>query len=108
MPSPLVNRYSVYVSLPETGKVRSPIATDPSLLVAIESCFSAYRRTGHETFVIEDRRPARVFTLDRRLLLAILFLRAHDRTRYFEVLNRLDRSGDQQALETSLVDQPAL
>ena len=102
MPSPLVNRYAVYVSLPGKGKLRKPIAKDPSLVLAIESCFGAYEETGHESFVIEDDRPARVFTLNRRLLLALLFVRANDRMQYFEVLNRLDRSGDQQALESSL------
>ena len=98
MPNPLVNRYSVYVSLPDKGKVRQPISHDPSLFMAVESCFSAYETTGHASFVIEDRRPVRVFSLSRRLLLGFLYLRANDRTRYFEVLNRLDRAGDQAAL----------
>jgi len=102
MPSPHVNRYSVYVSLPGRGKLRKPIAKDPSLVMAIESCFGAYEKTGHESFVIEDDRPARVFALNRRLLLALLFVRASDRMRYFEILNRLDRSGDQQTLESSV------
>lgn len=102
MPSPLVNRYSVYVSLPDRGKVRRPIAKDPSLFLAVESCVAAYETTGHVSYVIEDRRPARAFTVDRRLLLAFVFLRANDRTRYFEVLNQLDRSGDQTSLESSL------
>jgi len=104
MPSPLVNRYSVYVSLPEKGKVRRPIAKDPSLLLAIESCVAAYETTGHVSYTVEDHRPVRAFTLDRKLLLAAIFLRANNRTRYFEVLNRLDRSGDQDALEASLAD----
>jgi len=104
MPSPLVNRYAVYVHLPGQGKVRSPIARDSSLLLAVESCVSACRSTGHDSFVIEDRRPARAFTLERRLLLAFVFLRANSRPRYFEILNQLDRSGDQHTLESVLAD----
>ena len=104
MPSPLVNRYAVYVSLPGRGKVRRALANYPSLMLAIESCFAAYESTGHETYVIEDRRPARAFSLDRRLLFAFLFLRANDRARYFDVLNRFDRSGDQRSLESALAD----
>lgn len=102
MPSPLVNRYAVYVFLPDKGKVRRSIARDPSLMMAVESCLSAYESTGHLAYVIEDERKSRVFTLNRRLLLALLFAKSSDRTRYFEILNRLDRSGDQAALESSL------
>lgn len=108
MPSPHVNRYSVYVSLPDRGKVRRPIARDPNLLLAVESCVTAYETTGHLSYVIEDRRPARVFRVDRRLLLAFVFLRASDRNRYFEVLNQLDRSGDQVALESSFAGHTPL
>lgn len=104
MPSPLVNRYAVYVHLADRGKVRDPIARDPSLFLAVESCVSAYESTGHDSYLIEDRRPARTFTLERRLLLAFVFLRANNRARYFEVLNQLDRSGDQQLLESVLAD----
>ena len=104
MPSPLVNRFAVYVHLPGQGKVRSPIARDSNFLLAVESCISAYESTGHDSFVIEDRRPARTFTLERRFLLAFVFLRANNRARYFEVLNQLDRSGDQGALESALAD----
>jgi hypothetical protein len=102
MPSPLVNRYAVYVALPGKGRVRRALAHYPSLMLAIESCFTAYERTGHVSYVIEDRRPVRALSLDRRLLLGLLFLRANDRSRYYDVLNRLDRSGDQKALESSL------
>jgi len=42
--------------------------------------------------------------LERRLLLAFVFLRANSRPRYFEILNQLDRSGDQQTLESVLAD----
>ena len=104
MPSPLVNRYSVYFHLADAGKVRQSIAKDPSLLMAVESCLAAYEATGHFGYVIEGERPRRVFTLDRKLLLALVFLRANDRAHYLEVLNRLDRSGDQDALESSLSD----
>jgi hypothetical protein len=102
MPSPLVNRYAVYVSLSDRGKVREPIARNPSLILAIESCFSAYQETGHTAYVIEDRRPSRVFALDRKLMLAFLYVKTNDRTRYFEILNRLDRSGEQRDMEAML------
>jgi hypothetical protein len=46
--------------------------------------------------------------LQRRLLLACVFLRANNRPRYFEVLNQLDRSGDQQSLESLLADSVPL
>ncbi len=104
MPSPLVNRYFVFVSLPDKGKVRRPIAKDPSFMIAVESCLSAYKTTGHIDFVIEDERKSRVFTLDRRSILALLFVKASNRTRYFEMLNRIDRSGDQKTLESALAD----
>jgi hypothetical protein len=108
MPSPLVNRYAVYIHLADRGKVREPISRKPSFLLAIEGCISAYQATGHDSYVIEDRRPERAFTLERRLLLACVFLRANNRTRYFEVLNQLDRSGDQRALEALLADSVPL
>ena len=104
MPSPLVNRYFVFVSLPDKGKVRRPIAKDPSLMIAVESCLSAYKTTGHLDFVIEDGRKSRVFTLDRRSILALLFVKTSNRTRYFEILNRIDRSGDQKTLESALAE----
>jgi hypothetical protein len=104
MPSPLVNRYSVYVSLPDRGKVRRPIARNPSLMLAVESCFAAYESTGHLTYVIEDQRPVRAFALERRSLLGLLFLRSNNRSRYFELLNQLDRSGDQQTLESAILE----
>jgi len=99
MPSPFVNRYAVYVHLADRGKVREPIARNPSLILAIESCFSAYQETGHSAYVIEDHRPSRVFTLDRKLLLAFLYVKANDRTQYLEILNRLDRSGEQSDMD---------
>ena len=104
MPSPLVNRYAVFVHMPGIGKVREPIARDPSLFLAVESCLSGYELTGHDSYVIEDQRPARAFTLTRKYLLAFVFLRAHHRDRYFEVLNHLDRFGDQPALESMLAE----
>src|SRR5256886_12696432 len=88
MPSPFVNRYAVYVHLVDRGKVREPISQKPSLLLAVQGCISAYETTGHESHVIEDSRPMRAFTVGRRLLLACVFLRANDRPRYFEVLDR--------------------
>jgi len=108
MPSPLVNRYAVYVQLADRGKVREPISRKPSLLLAVEGCISAYETTGHESYVIEDSRPTRAFTVGRRLLLACVFLRASDRPRYFEVLNQLDRSGDQRTFEALLADSASL
>jgi hypothetical protein len=108
MPSPYVNRYAVYVHLAGRGKVREPILRKPSFLLAIEGCISAYEKTGHKSYVIEDRRPERTFTLERRLLLACVFLRANNRARYFEVLNQLDRSGDQRSLESHLADSVPL
>jgi len=108
MPSPLVNRYAVYVHLADRGKVREPISRKPSLLLAVEGCISAYETTGHESYVIEDGRATRAFTVGRRLLLACMFLRANDRLRYFEVLNQLDRSGDQRTFESLLADSAPL
>jgi hypothetical protein len=108
MPSPLVNRYAVYVHLADRGKVRQPISRKPSFLLAIEGCISAYQETGHDSYAIEDRRPERAFTLERRLLLACVFLRTNNRARYFEVLNQLDRSGDQRSLESLLADSVPL
>jgi hypothetical protein len=108
MPSPHVNRYAVYVHLAERGKVREPISRKPSFLLAVEGCISAYQETGHDAYVIEDRRPERAFTLERRLLLACVFLRANNRARYFEVLNQLDRAGDQRLLESILADSVPL
>src|SRR6266849_7306577 len=75
MPSPHVNRYAVYVHVADRGKVRQPISRKPSFLLAVEGCISAYQETGHDSYVIEDRRPDRAFTLERRLLLACVFLR---------------------------------
>lgn len=104
MPSPLVNRYAVYIQLPDRGKVREPISRQPSMMLAVEACLSAYEETGHDTYAIEDRRPSRAFTLDRRALLACMFLRVNNRNRYFEVLNQLDRSGDQRTFDSILAD----
>ena len=108
MPSPFVNRYAVYVHLSDRGKVHEPISRKPSFLLAIEGCISAYQDTGHDSYVIEDRRPERAFTLGRGLLLACVFLRANNRPRYFEVLNQLDRAGDQRSLEALLADSVPL
>jgi hypothetical protein len=108
MPSPHVNRYAVYVHLADRGKVREPISRKPSFLLAVEGCISAYQETGHDSYVIEDCRPERAFTLERRLLLACVFLRANNRARYFEVLNQLDRAGDQRLLESILADSVPL
>ena len=102
MPSRLVNRYAVYVRLEEGGVVRRTIARDPSFLVAVESCVSAYRTTGHLDYLIEDTRRHREFFLSRALFLQVLFLKAHNEGLYFDILNRLDRAGDQQEFEAFL------
>lgn len=102
MPSRLVNRYAVFVRLEDGRVVRRAIARDPSFLVAVESCLSAYRTTGHLGYVIEDQRRHREFGLDRMLLLQFVFLKAHDEALYFQILNRLDRAGDQRELESFL------
>ena len=108
MPSRLVNRYAVYVHVEGAGAVRKPIAQDPSFLVAVESCISAYRTTGHLGYVIEDQRRQRKFLLDREGLLRVLYLRTHDESLYFQILNRLDRAGDQKELESFLAAHSAL
>lgn len=102
MPSRLVNRYAVYFHLPDRGRVRQTVARDPSLLIAIESCLTAYRDTGHLDYVIEDERRRREFSIDRDILLRLLFLKHNDSTRYFELLNRLDRGGGQEDLASFL------
>ncbi len=102
MPSPLVNRYAIYFQLPDQGKVARTIAQEPSLLMAVENCLMTYQATGHTGFVIEDPRKHRDFHVERDLLLRLIFLRHHDRTRYFEILNRLDREGDQDELVSFL------
>ncbi len=102
MPSPLVNRYEIYFHLPDQGKVPQTIAREPSLLMAVESCLMSYQATGHTDFVIEDPRKHREFQVERDLLLRLIFLRHHDRTRYFEILNRLDREGSQTELVSFL------
>jgi len=102
MPSPLVNRYAIYFHLSDRGKVRQTIAREPSLLMAVENCLLSYQDTGHTGFVIEDPRKHREFQIDRDLLLRLMFLRHHDRTRYFEILNRLDREGSQKELVSFL------
>jgi len=94
--------------MPERGKVREPIARNASLMLAVESCIAAYESPGHFSYVIEDQRPARIFALDRRALLGLLFLRSNSRSRYFELLNQLDRSGDQRVLESALEKQAQL
>ena len=104
MPSALVNRYAVHFRLEKEGKVRGVISRDASLFMAIESCLAAYEATGHQGFVIEDQRRDRIFRLDRNLLLRILFLKASNRSRYFEVFNGLETSGGQAELESLLAD----
>ena len=102
MPSPLVNRYAIYFRLPDQGKVPQSIAREPSLLMAVENCLNTYHATGHTGFVIDDTRAHREFNIERELLLQLLFLRHQDRTRYFEILNRLDRQGNQEELVSFL------
>jgi hypothetical protein len=102
MPSPLVNRYAIYFQLPDQGKVRQSIAREPSLLMAVENCLNAYQATGHTGFVIDDTRARREFHVEREVLLQLLFLRHQDRTRYFDILNRLDRQGGQEELVSFL------
>ena len=104
MPSPLVNRYAVFVHLQGKGAVRRAIARDPSLMMAVESCLAAYQSTGHFGYVIEDQRQRRAFTLDRNLVLRVLFLKSNDEESYFQILNRLDRTGGQAELVAFLVD----
>lgn len=102
MPSPLVNRYAIYFELPDHGKVPQSIAREPSLLMAVENCLNTYQATGHAGFVIDDTRAHREFHVQRDILLQLVFLRHQDRTRYFEILNRLDRQGDQGELVSFL------
>ena len=103
MPSVLVNRYAVFFYFPVDGKVAEPISREPSLLMAVESSVSTYRATGHVSYLIEDQRKGRQFVVDRDVLLRLLFLKRNDRTRYFEILNRLDRVGNQEELVSFLV-----
>src|SRR5207244_12913177 len=77
-----------------------------SLLMAVESCLMSYQATGHTDFVIEDPRKYREFQVERDLLLRLIFLRHHDRTRYFEILNRLDREGSRSEEHTSELQSP--
>ncbi len=107
MPSRLVHRYALHVQLGE-GRVRSAISRHPSFFVAVESCLSAYEATGHLGYAIEDERRHRGFVLDRTLLLRLLYLRAHDQSAYFALLNRLDRSGGQRDLEAFLAEHAAI
>lgn len=102
MPSPLVNRYAIYFELPDHGKVAQSIAREPSLLMAVENCLNAYQATGHAGFVIDDTGAHREFRVERDVLLQLVFLRHQDRTRYFEILNRLDRQGGQDDLVSFL------
>lgn len=102
MPSPLVHKYAVYFHFKETGTVRQEISRQTSLFLAVESCIAAYRSTGHFGYRIEDERGQRAFVLDRGVFLALVSLKASDRAGYFRLLNELDRSGDQAALESSL------
>jgi hypothetical protein len=103
MPSVLVNRYAVYFHFPVDGKVAQPIAREPSLLMAVESSVGTYRVTGHVGYLIEDTRKRRQFVVDRDVLLRLVYLKRNDRTRYFEILNRLDRDGNQEELVSFLV-----
>ncbi|MCI4347843.1 MAG: hypothetical protein L3J97_04400 [Thermoplasmata archaeon] len=98
MPSVLVSRYAVYFRLDGGKKVRRTIGRYPSLLVAIEGCFGTYRATGHQDYAIEDQRRGCEFLINRDLLLRLLFLKRHDQARYFDILNLLDRQGDQEEL----------
>lgn len=72
------------------------------MLIAIESCLAAYRDTGHLDYLIEDEGRKREFSVDRDLLLRLLYLKHNDPTRYFELLNRLDRGGAQDDLVSFL------
>src|SRR2546426_11142956 len=106
MPSPLVNRYTIYFRLPDHGKVPQSIAREPSLLMAVENCLNAYQATGHTGFVIDDTRAHREFHVEREVLLQLLFLRHQDRTRYFSNLKRLGRQGSQDAPHSILCTPP--
>src|SRR2546426_465222 len=70
--------------------------------MAVENCLNAYQATGHTGFVIDDTRAHREFRVEREVLLQLLFLRHQDRTRYFEILNLLDRQGGQDELVSFL------
>lgn len=108
MPSPLVNRYAVYFQLDREAKVAKAISRHPSLLVAVESCLAAYRATGHMGFRIEDVRRRREFRLDRTLLLRVLLLKTQNEPLYFDIMNRLDRSGGQPEMESFLADHATI
>jgi len=70
--------------------------------MAVENCLNTYQATGHTGFVIDDTRAHREFHVERDILLQLVFLRHQDRTRYFEILNRLDRQGGQDELVSFL------
>lgn len=108
MPSSLVKRYAVYFVLEDERRVAKSISRDPSFLVAVESCLGAYRSTGHMGFRIEDARRQREFLLNRTLLLRLLFLKSQNESLYFDILNRLDRSGGQQEMESFLAEHATL
>ena len=102
MPSAFVNKYAIYFHFEGSGKVKQLLSRQTSLFLAVESCVAAYRSTGHFGYWIEDQRGHRTFVLDRRIVLALLFLKSSDQARYFGVLNQLDQSGNQAMLESAL------
>ena len=104
MPSPLVNRYAVYFQLDRDAKVAKAISRHTSFLVAVESCLAAYRETGHMGFRIEDVRRHREFRLNRTLVLRVMLLKSQNEPLYFDIMNRLDRSGGQREMESYLAD----
>ena len=108
MPSPLVHRYAVYAHLGEEGKVNRILSRATNLFMAVEGCLSAYQTTGHTGYLIEDQIRERTFVLERTTLLRLAFVRANDQGRYFELLNRLDRSGDQKSMESFLSENAPL
>ncbi len=97
MSRPLVHRYVIHFFLDEE-KVETPVNRTTNLFMAVEECLSTYASTGHTDYVIEDQRKAREFRLDRPLLLRLIYLKAREQERYYEILNRLDRGGSGEEL----------
>ncbi|MEE9164349.1 MAG: hypothetical protein V3U17_06115 [Thermoplasmata archaeon] len=97
MPQSLVDRYVIRFRL-DDAKIKTPVNRTTNLFMAVEECLSTYAETGHTDYVIEDRREAREFPLDRSLLLRLLYLRTSEEDRYYEILNRLDREGNREDL----------
>ena len=107
MPHPLVDRYVIHFLL-DKEKVETPVNRTTNLFMAVEECLSTYASTGHTDYVVEDQRKAREFRLDRPLLLRLIYLRAKEEERYYEILNRLDRGGSEEELGAYIARHAAL